>query len=234
MRVLADLAEAYSDGSVRLTVDQNVVYRWVRKASIEGFYQRLAAAGLGAPDAQTLGDVTSCPGAESCRLAVTQSRGLGRVLTEHLGSRPDLVDLVPSGNIKISGCPNGCGQHHIASIGFQGSVRKVAGKAVPQYFVLVGGGCTDEGVAHFGKVVSKVPVHRLTEAIDRLLDLYREKREPNEELGAFFRRIPSEVATDALKSLALLLPTETTDQDFVDLGESQAFNPEVLDGECSA
>jgi sulfite reductase (NADPH) hemoprotein beta-component len=234
MRVLADLAEAYSDGTVRLTVEQNVVYRWVRKASIEGFYHRLSAAGLGAPDAQTLGDVTSCPGAESCRLAVTQSRGLGRALTEHLSSRPDLVDLVPSGNIKISGCPNGCGQHHIASIGFQGSVRKVAGKAVPQYFVLVGGGCTDEGVAHFGKVVSKVPVHRLTDAIDRLLSLYREKREPDEELGAFFRRIPSEVATDALKSLAQLLPTETTDLDFVDLGESQAFNPEVMDGECSA
>ena len=73
----------------------------------------------------TLSDVVSCPGAESCRLAVTQSRGLGRVLTEYFSARPDLVDLVPSGNIKISGCPNGCGQHHIGSIGFQGSVRKV-------------------------------------------------------------------------------------------------------------
>ena len=89
----------------------------------------------------TLGDVVSCPGAESCRLAVTQSRGLGRALTEHLSARPELVDLVPSGHIKISGCPNGCGQHHIASIGFQGSVRKVGPRAVPQYFVLVGGGC---------------------------------------------------------------------------------------------
>ena len=88
-----------------------------------------------------LSDVVSCPGAESCRLAVTQSRGLGRALTEHLSARPELVDLVPSGHIKISGCPNGCGQHHIASIGFQGSVRKLGPRAVPQYFVLVGGGC---------------------------------------------------------------------------------------------
>jgi sulfite reductase beta subunit-like hemoprotein len=211
-----------------------VLYRWVRTESVEPFYQRLAAAGLASPDAQTLSDVVSCPGAESCRLAVTQSRGLGRAFTEHLNARPDLVDMVPSGNIKISGCPNGCGQHHIASIGFQGSVRKLGSRAVPQYFVLVGGGCTDEGVAHFGKVVSKVPVHRLTDAMDRLLDLYRTKGEPGEELGAFFRRIPPASATEVLKDLAQLLPNETTDEDFIDLGESQTFAPEVMDGECSA
>jgi sulfite reductase (NADPH) hemoprotein beta-component len=234
MRVLADLAEAYGDGSMRLTVDQNVLFRWVRTSSVEPFYQRLAAAGLAAPDAGTLGDVVSCPGAESCRLAVTQSRGLGRTLTEFLSTRSDLVDMVPSGHIKISGCPNGCGQHHIGSIGFQGSVRKVGSRAVPQYFVLVGGGASDEGVAHFGKVVSKVPVHRLTDALDRLLGLYKAKREGEEELGAFFRRIPPAMATDVLKDLAQLLPTETTDNDFVDLGETQAFAPEVMDGECSA
>jgi sulfite reductase (NADPH) hemoprotein beta-component len=234
MRVLADLADAYGDGEMRLTVDQNVLYRWVKRASVDGFYQRLVAAGLGAPDANRLSDVVSCPGAESCRLAVTQSRGLGQLLTEHLSARPDLVDLVPSGHIKISGCPNGCGQHHIGSIGFQGSVRKLAGRAVPQYFVMVGGGCDDDGVAHFGKVVSKVPVQRLTTALDRLLALYRDhRRDANEELGAFFRRVSPALATDALKDLAVLLPNEVTDQDFVDLGESQAFNPEVMDGECA-
>ena len=234
MRVLADLAEAYGDGTMRLTIDQNVLYRWVRTESVAPFYQRLVAAALSAPDAGTLSDVVSCPGAESCRLAVTQSRGLGRTFTEHLSARPDLVDMVPSGHIKISGCPNGCGQHHIASIGFQGSVRKLAGRAVPQYFVLVGGGCTDEGVAHFGKVVSKVPVHRLTDAMDRLLELYRQQREPDEELGAFFRRIPPAAATEVLKDLAQLLPGEARPEDYVDLAETQAFAPEVMDGECSA
>jgi sulfite reductase (NADPH) hemoprotein beta-component len=234
MRVLADLADAYSDGAMRLTVDQNVLYRWVKTDAITPFYDRLVAAGLGAPDAGRLSDVVSCPGAESCRLAVTQSRGLGQVLTEYLSARPDLVDMVSSGHIKISGCPNGCGQHHIGSIGFQGSVRKVAGRAVPQYFVLVGGGCSDEGVAHFGKVVSKVPVHRLTDTVDRLLALYRDHRDGDEELGAFFRRVPSSMATDALKDLAQLLPNEIGDQDLIDLGENQTFNPEVMDGECSA
>jgi sulfite reductase beta subunit-like hemoprotein len=233
MRVLADLAEAYGDGEMRVTIEQNVLYRWVKKESIEAFYKRLEAAGLGAPDALRLSDVVSCPGAESCKLAVTQSRGLGRVLTEHLSAHPELVDLVPSGDIKISGCPNGCGQHHIASIGFQGSVRKVAGKAIPQYFVMVGGGSTDQG-AYFGKVVSKVPVNRLTAAVDRLLELYKEQRIGDENLGAFFRRVSPAVASARLKDLGDLLPEEISPEDVIDLGETEAFKPEVMEGECAS
>jgi|RhiMethySRZTD1v2_1073278.scaffolds.fasta_scaffold08737_5 sulfite reductase (NADPH) hemoprotein beta-component len=234
MRVLADLADAYGDSTMRLTIEQNVLFRWVKTESLEPFYQRLAAAGLNSPDALSMSDVISCPGAESCRLAVTQSRGLGRVLTEYFSARPELVDLVPSGNIRISGCPNGCGQHHIGSLGFQGSVRKVGGKAVPQYFVLVGGGVTDEG-AHFGKVVAKIPARRIAEAAGRLVDLYREQRESNtEDLGAFYRRIQPSIAADRLKDLVELNANATTPDDFIDLGESQAFDPVVMDGECSA
>jgi sulfite reductase beta subunit-like hemoprotein len=232
-QVLADLADAYGDGTVRLSIDQNVIFRWVPASAVQGFYDRLDAAGLATPDAGTIADVTSCPGAETCRLAVTQSRGLGRLLIEHLNAHPELVDAVPSGDIKISGCPNGCGQHHISGIGFQGSVRKLAGRAVPQYFVLVGGGVTDDA-AHFGKVVSKVPVHRLTDAVDRLVGLYRERREDGESLGAFFRRLPPAVATDALKDLAELRAEDTVPDDFIDLGESQTFTPEVMDGECAS
>jgi sulfite reductase beta subunit-like hemoprotein len=234
MRVLADLADSYADGSMRLTIGQNVLFRWVKVEHIGPLYQRLQAANLETADANTLGDVVSCPGAESCRLAVTQSRGLGRELTEHLSAHPELVDLVPAGDIKISGCPNGCGQHHVAAIGFQGSVRKVGGRAVPQYFVLTGGGATSEG-AHFGKVVSKVPVHRLTDALDRLLALYRDEREsPAESLGAFFRRIQPARATAALSDLAELVPATMVEQDYVDLGEDRAFNPEVMEGECAS
>jgi sulfite reductase beta subunit-like hemoprotein len=233
MYVLADLAEAYSDGTARLTIEQNVLYRWVKIASLKDLYERLQAAGLGAAGANTLADVVSCPGAESCRLAVTQSRGLGRILTEHLDSRPEFVALVENGDIKISGCPNGCGQHHIAAIGFQGSVRKVGDQAVPQYFVLVGGGSTESG-AQFGRVVSKIPVRRITTAIDRLLTLYQGKREAGESLGAFYRRVPPALATDALKDLAQLLPGETTSQDLVDLGDTTAFEMVVMDGECAS
>jgi sulfite reductase beta subunit-like hemoprotein len=233
MHVLADLAEAYSDGTARLTIGQNVLFRWVKVGSIQELYQRLEAAGLGAAGANTVADVVSCPGAESCRLAVTQSRGLGRILTEYLDSHPEFVSLVQEGDIKISGCPNGCGQHHIAAIGFQGSVRKVGNKALPQYFVLVGGGSIESG-ASFGRVVSKIPVRRLTTAIDRLLTLYQERRNPGESLGAFFRRVPAASATDALKDLAQLLPSETTADDFIDLGETHTFETVVMDGECAS
>jgi sulfite reductase (NADPH) hemoprotein beta-component len=233
IRVLADLAEAYGDGTVRLTMQQNVLFRWVGGECVAPLYERLLQAGLATPDAGTIGDVVSCPGAESCRLAVTQSRGLGRLLTEHLSARPDLIDLVASGDIKISGCPNGCGQHHIGSIGFQGSVRKVAGRAIPQYFVLVGGGCTDSG-AHFGKVVSKVPVHRVPEALDRLLALYRREHQGDEHLGAFFRRVPSAAVGDLLKDLAVLAAEELTEADTVDLGEDRPFAPEIMEGECAS
>ena len=233
MQALADLAEAYGDGTARLTIQQNIVCRWVKVGALQELYQRLQAIGLGAAGANTVADVVSCPGAESCRLAVTQSRGLGRVLTEYLDGHPEFVTLVHEGDIKISGCPNGCGQHHIAAIGFQGSVRKVGDRALPQYFVLVGGGSTDSGAA-FGRVVSKVPVRRLTAAIDRLLTLYQERRTPGESLGAFFRRIPAAIATDALKDLAELGAQETTADDWVDLGESQAFETVVMDGECAS
>ena len=146
MRILGDLATAFADGTIRITAEQNLVFRWVPTDAVPELYRQLAAAGMGLPDAGTIADVTSCPGAESCKLAVTQSRGLGKFLGDHLREHPELIATAPDLQIKISGCPNGCGRHHIAGLGFQGSVRKVAGKAVPQYFVMVGGGPEGDGV----------------------------------------------------------------------------------------
>ena len=150
LRVLADLAEAYSDGSMRVTAEQNLLFRWVKKARLDGLHTRLAAAGLGLAGANTVADVVSCPGAESCRMAVTQSRGLGAMLGQHLRDNPEVAALAPDLHIKISGCPNGCGQHHIAGLGFQGSIRKVGDKAVPQYFVMLGGGVDEHGARSAG------------------------------------------------------------------------------------
>ena len=104
---------------------------------------------------------------------------------------------------------------------------------MPQYFVLVGGGVSDQG-AHFGKVVAKIPARRIAEAVERLLGLYREQRHDSEELGAFFRRVAPALATERLKDLTELRAEETIAEDFIDLGESQAFDPVIMDGECSA
>jgi sulfite reductase (NADPH) hemoprotein beta-component len=230
LRVLADLAESYGDGAVRTTLEQDLALRWVRTSDLPALYERLGAAGLGGADARTLADVTSCPGAETCRLAVTQSRGLGRLLGDWLRTRPDLVDAVPGLDVKISGCPNGCGQHHVAGLGFQGSVRRIGDAPVPQYFVLLGGG-VDDGGARFGRLAAKVPARRVPAAVERLIALYLEQRETGEPAPAFFARV------DLARVKPLLADLETLDaapDDFVDLGDSAAFKVETLEGECSA
>jgi sulfite reductase (NADPH) hemoprotein beta-component len=233
MRVIGDLARAYGDGTVRVTMDQDLVFRWVKSGDVRTLYGRLASAGLGLPEAGTIADVTSCPGAESCRLAVTQSRGLGRLLEDHLRQRRDLIAAADGARIKISGCPNGCGQHHIATIGFQGSVRRVDGRAVPQYFVLVGGG-TEHGGASFGRLAAKIPARRISDAVDRLIEMYaREKRE-GESATAFFGRVSVERVRLTLADLERMTAADAAASDYVDLAETAAFAPEVMDGECSA
>jgi len=233
LRVLADLALGYGDGAVRVTHDQDLLFRWVPAADVPELYRRLAAAGLGLADANTLADVTSCPGAEACRLAVTQSRGLGKLLGEFLRGRGDLVAAVPGLNIKISGCPNGCGQHHIAGIGFQGSVRKVAGRAVPQYFVMLGGGVDDSG-ATFGRLAAKIPARRVPDALERLIALYAKERADGESALAFFRRVEVSRAKALLTDLETLTDADAVPADFVDLGEDTEFKVEIQEGECVA
>jgi len=196
-------------------------------------FERIAAAGLSLSGADTIEDVTSCPGAESCRLAVTQSRGLGRTLESHVRARPDLARIASTLDVKISGCPNGCGQHHIAAVGFQGSLRKLAGQAVPQYFVFVGGGGTAEATA-FGRLAAKVPARRAPVALERLARFFADHRENGETASAFFKRIDPAVVKGLLADLEGLTPETATPEDFVDLGDTLAFAPETLDGECSA
>jgi sulfite reductase (NADPH) hemoprotein beta-component len=233
LRILADLSRAYADGAVRVTQGQDVVLRWVAETDVRELFDRLAAAGLGKDGAGTIADVVSCPGAESCRLAVTASRGLGRLLEEHLRARPDLVAAARDLQIKMSGCPNGCSQHHIAGIGLQGSARKVGGRVVPQYFVLLGGGVDDAG-AHFGRLAAKIPARRIPDALERLVALYGARRKDAESATAFFARVPIEEAKAALAGLGELTLEAAQPDDFVDLGEDQEFRPESMEGECAA
>jgi sulfite reductase (NADPH) hemoprotein beta-component len=233
MRALAALSRAYADGTVRVTVDQNLVMRWVKSGQVPGLYRRLAAAGLAQPGAGTITDVTSCPGAESCRLAVTQSRGLARLIEDGLQTQPALVRAASDVSIKISGCPNGCGQHHVAAIGFQGSIRKIGDRAVPQYFMMLGGGAGPDG-ATFGRLTAKIPARRIPEAVNRMLSLYQEERTTGETATAFFLRVDPTHARAAVADLEKMPAEEAQPVDFIDPGEDQAFNPEVMDGECAS
>ena len=233
MRVLGELARAYGDGTVRVTPDQNLVFRWVNACDVRQLYRRVAAAGLALAEAGTVANVVSCPGAESCRLAVTQSRGLGRLLEDQLRARPDLIAKADGATIKISGCPNGCGQHHIATIGFQGSVRRVGGRAVPQYFVMEGGGVSEHG-ASFGRLAAKVPARRIPEVVERLIDLYANERRSDESATDFFGRVEVERVKQVLVPLERFTAEDALPDDYVDLAEAGEFAPVVMDGECSA
>jgi sulfite reductase (NADPH) hemoprotein beta-component len=232
MRVIGELSRAYSDGSVRITPEQDLLFRWVRAGDVGQLYRRLAAAGLGLAEAGTVADVTSCPGAETCRLAVTQSRGLGRLLEDHLRDHPELIAAADGARIKISGCPNGCGLHHIATIGFQGSVRRLGTKAVPQYFVMVGGGASDTG-ATFGRLAAKIPARRIPEAVDRLIALYARAKHAGETAQAFFARVGLDTLKPVLADLERLEAADAGSDDFIDLGEAAEFAPEVMEGECA-
>jgi sulfite reductase (NADPH) hemoprotein beta-component len=231
-RVLANLSCAYGDGSVRVTAVQNLVFRWVKDEDVPALYRALEAAGLGLPDADSIADVTSCPGAESCKLAVTQSRGLGQSLEQRLRETPALIDLARTLDVKISGCPNGCGQHHIATIGFQGSLRKVEGRAVPQYFIQVGGGIDSERTT-FGRLAAKVPARRAPVALERLVRLYASEKHEGETPLAFFRRLEVARVKTLLADLETMTAATAAENDYIDLAETTAFRLETTDGECA-
>jgi len=231
-RVAADLAQSFGDGTVRTTAVQDLVFRWIRREDLPALYRSLQAAGLGLPDADSIADVTSCPGAESCKLAVTQSRGLGQALEQHLRETPALIEMAREIDIKVSGCPNGCGQHHVAAIGFQGSLRKVDGRAVPQYFIQVGGGIDAERTT-FGRLVAKVPARRAPEALERLVRLYAVEKTNGESALAFFRRLAVARVKALLVDLETITSATAAADDYIDLAETAPFRPETTDGECA-
>jgi sulfite reductase (NADPH) hemoprotein beta-component len=232
-RALARLAESYGDATVRTTPTQNIVFRWVRTSDVRALYMHLKALGLDNPDPTSLADVGSCPGAESCKLAVTQSRGLADLLNEAFTKNRALVDRAAGLEVRVSGCPNGCGLHHVAGIGFQGGMRKIGGRPVPQYFLYVGGDASGE-VARFGRLAAKIPARRVPRAIERLVALYEADRNEGETITSFFGRVELLAVKRALADLEMLDESTATADDFVDLGETQAFAPDAKEGECAA
>jgi sulfite reductase beta subunit-like hemoprotein len=229
---LADLALAYGDGAVRFSNAGHVHLRWVRDADLAALFARLAAAGLGRAGAGTAGDVLACPGGEACRLAVTRTRAMARLVEERIRGTLGAAALSAPLSVRVSGCPNGCSQHHLAAIGLQGSARKLGTRTAPQYFVLLGGGLTDDG-ARFGRLAGKVPARRVPEAVRRLTALWLEHRRPGESAGSFFART-FEDARAALSDLEALRVEDAGPEDFIEPGTDTEFRPDVQEGECAA
>jgi sulfite reductase (NADPH) hemoprotein beta-component len=225
LRALAQITVSYGEGEVRTTNEQNFVLRYVPDARLPSLHRELVRVGLARKDANTIADVVSCPGASSCKIAVTASRGLGAQLTELLDRRPDLITAARGVDVKVSGCPNGCGQHYIAGIGFQGGMRKLAGRPAPQYLVYVGGGIRADG-ADFGRLIGKVPARRAAATLERLLDFYIAEGGTSH---AFWAGVPTDKLRSLITDLSELADKDAIEDDFIDLGEARAF--EVIDGE---
>ncbi len=233
LRIVADLARRFGDGMVRLTIDQNLVMRFVPENRVEDLYVGLVEAGLATPDAGTIADVTSCPGAESCNLAVTASRELASALSARLAVEEQAITAARDLKIKISGCPNSCGQHHIAGIGFHGGMRRVGGKVIPEYTLHIGGNIDGEG-AVFGRQLVKLAARRVPEALVRLLRLYDEKKLPGERAVKFFQRVTPDEVRAAVAELTKLDESTMSAEEYLDLGDDKPFMVATGEGECAA
>jgi len=232
MRALADLSRRYNDGRLRSAITQNLVLQWVPEKALPLVYAELLKAGLAEANAERVADITRCPGADTCQIAITHSKGLASALTpifsNGLSTAEDLQDI----KIKISGCFNSCGQHHIADIGFYGASKVLDGRDVPHYVMLLGG-YTEEGVAKFGKPTLQFPAKRVPEAARKLLQYYGENHKPQEIFRAFVDRVGINAIKEVLREFTVIAPGDP--KMYEDLGaEGVAFKMEMGQGECAA
>jgi sulfite reductase beta subunit-like hemoprotein/uncharacterized protein (UPF0332 family) len=234
LRALADIARRFVKDTVRTTVEQNILFRWVSEADLPEFYQAIKAIGLGAPDAATIVDVTACPGTDTCKLGIASSRGLARELRYRLGEKSlELDAAVKNLRIKVSGCFNSCGQHHIADIGFYGINRNVKGFQVPHFQVILGGKFHDNA-GEYGVPIGAVPSKRVPEAVSSITEFYVRKREKDERFQDFVGRIGKKAVKDLLEDLTKIPAHEVDPSYYADWGDPREFT--LLDmgiGECA-
>jgi sulfite reductase (ferredoxin) len=233
-RGLGQIMREFTGGHARSTVQQNFVLRWVRDEALFDVWQRLTELGLGEAGAREVTDVVSCPGTDSCKLGITSSMGLNRAIKERVDAMRITDPLTRRIHIKMSGCPNGCSQHHISNIGFYGASLKVGDRQMPAYIPHIGGNY-EGGEVIFGKrLKSRLPAKRVPEAVERWLRLYESERAEGEEFNAFAERTGAESFEAAVKDLTL--PAEfslETMQQFIDWNRSSPYKVERGEGECA-
>lgn len=233
-RAAAEAARRYCGGRIRVTPEQNLVLRWVPETALPALHRDLAAAGLAHAGAGTIADITRCPGADTCNLAITRSRGLAEALSRIFDQDPlTLLPEVRELSLKISGCTNSCGQHHIADIGFYGASKKVEGHEAPHYLIMLGGG-TAEGQAVFGKPVAQIPARRVPEAVRAILLHYHEQRLPGETFPTFVARVGIPALRTLVEPFRNVPPITEAPEFYEDLGTpNRPFVVEVGEGECA-
>lgn len=244
LRVLASAIRDYSaEGAARNSPQQNFAVRYVRGTELRDFYEKLASAGLANPGALTIASAVGCSGTTSCNLAITNSHRLAKeVQRKFLELGLDTDDSLRDATIKISGCPNSCGQHEIATIGFFGGATRMNNSMTPTYTMLFGGSAGEQG--ELGKAAMRVPAKRVIDTILKVIEIYKQQRLQNETLHQWVVNVTKSRGDGEIKNLenmkaalaqVIQLPTPEQDPDaYRDYGSDYNFSAKTARGECAA
>jgi sulfite reductase beta subunit-like hemoprotein len=234
LRGVGEIMRAYSGGYARTTVHQNLVLRWVRDESVYEVWKALCGLGLGEAGADEITDVVSCPGTDSCKLGITSSMGLNRAVTERLRQMEIDDPLTRRLHVKMSGCPNGCSQHHIADIGFYGASIKVGDHTIPAYIPHVGGHYEGGEVVYGQRLKARLPAKRVPEAVDRWLRFYESDRLEGETFRGFVQRVGAGEFEARVKDLTMPIEFSLDNMNyFIDYNREGPFVVQRGEGECA-
>ncbi len=233
-RALADIARRFTGDSMRATVEQNLLYRWVSDADLPAFYGEVARTGLGAAGADGITDVTSCPGTDTCKLGISSSRGLATELHKQLTVLSETLDPAAQElHIKCSGCSNSCGQHHVADMGFLGVSRNMNGRRVP-HFQLVIGGQYKNNAGSYGLAIGAIPSKHVPKAVKTLTDRFVNEKQPDETFQKFVARIGKKEIRKLVDELSVIPSYEQDPSYYSDWGDPREYTIGDLGvGECA-
>ncbi len=230
-RQLAELVKKYAADDIRITINQGLMLKFVRETTFKNVFIELDKLGLAEPGFDSTGDVTTCPGTDTCNLGISNSTGIAAELEKVI--RDEYPDLIFNNDIKIkiSGCMNGCGQHSIANIGFHGSSLKSGSNVLPALQVLLGGGTVGNGAGRVADKVLKVPSKRALDVLRALLDDYENNAKEGEYFNDYYERMTEKYFYILLKPFTDL--TTLNDDDFVDWGHEVKYTTAIGVGECA-
>jgi sulfite reductase (ferredoxin) len=233
-RALADVARRFTGDTLRTTVEQNLLLRWVSEADLPALYAALQAIDLAAAGAGTITDIVACPGTDTCKLGISSSRALAAELGRQLVASG--LDRDPNArrlHIKASGCFNSCAQHHVADIGFLGVSRNVNGRRVPHFQLVVGGEWAHNG-GTYGLAIGAVPSKRVPEMVKRLTSRYAAERQEGEGFAAFVNRIGKKTIRAMVEELQVLPSYDQDRSNYSDWGDPREYTIDDMGvGECA-
>jgi sulfite reductase (ferredoxin) len=235
-RALADVARRFSAGELRVSIEQNLFLPWTPVEDLPELYKALRRIALGDAGAETVADVTACPGADTCRLGIASAKGLGSAISEAFFDGPLAAYREANRDlrIKISGCPNGCAQHAVANIGFHAAAMTQDGRNVPAHLLFLGGQA-NHGRPQAAKVMGKFPARNSIKVVETLFRLHREQSKPGEDFNSFIARVGDQRVKEALEPLRAIPAFEDDPQFYDDYGhENERFTVRSgVRGECA-